>query len=203
MEYLDIYDAEGNYLGKELRSVVHQNALWHKTVHCWLYDKQGNVFFQIRKDSHTLYTTASGHLMASESIEQGFQREIKEELGILVDASDADFVMMNRFVMDKKRLDGSMFRDRAFANVYIDLYEGNYKDFAFDTEEVLGIAIVSAKDALSLFQKGSGSISGTLINASNEKEEKVFEIADFLVNEGETLLEKYGEILKKVISKTS
>jgi len=43
MEYLDIYDENGNYLGKEDRSIVHRDALWHKTVHCWLYDKYGNV----------------------------------------------------------------------------------------------------------------------------------------------------------------
>ena len=45
MEYLDIYDEQGNHLGKEERSIVHKNALWHKTVHAWLYDKLGNVYF--------------------------------------------------------------------------------------------------------------------------------------------------------------
>ena len=40
MEYLDIYDENENYIGKEERGIVHRDALWHKTVHCWLYDKQ-------------------------------------------------------------------------------------------------------------------------------------------------------------------
>lgn len=34
MEYLDIFDENGNYIGKETRENVHKNALWHKTVHC-------------------------------------------------------------------------------------------------------------------------------------------------------------------------
>ena len=37
-EYLDYYDENGNYLGKETRVKVHAGGLWHKTIHCWLYD---------------------------------------------------------------------------------------------------------------------------------------------------------------------
>ncbi len=48
MEYLDIYDESGNFLGKEERNVVHEKELWHKTVHCWLYTSDGYVFFQRR-----------------------------------------------------------------------------------------------------------------------------------------------------------
>lgn len=44
MEYLDIYDKNGHYLGKEDRNIVHRDALWYNTVHCWLYDKEGNTF---------------------------------------------------------------------------------------------------------------------------------------------------------------
>ena len=76
MEYLDIYDESGNHIGKEERNKVHQNALWHKTVHCWLFDSDGYVYFQIRHDEKALYTTASGHVMAGETLEQGFAREI-------------------------------------------------------------------------------------------------------------------------------
>lgn len=46
MEYLDIYDESGNFLGKEERNVVHEKGLWHKTVHCWLYTSDGYVFFK-------------------------------------------------------------------------------------------------------------------------------------------------------------
>ena len=77
MEYLDIYDENGKYLGKEERSIVHRDALWHKTVHCWLYDKEGNIYFQIRKDKEKLYTTASGHVQAGETVKEAFGREVK------------------------------------------------------------------------------------------------------------------------------
>lgn len=203
MEYLDIYDENGKFLGTEERGVVHSKGLWHKTVHCWLYDRDGNVFFQRRSDRGTLYTTSSGHLSAGESVTEAFQREIKEEIGLDIDASDATKVGVVPFQMDRVKEDGSIFKDRAFANVYVDLYEGNYEDFQMDENEVSGIVIVSAKDALDLFQKESGSIFGREISLDNTMIERDISFSEFLVNDGETALEKYGDVLKKIVELTS
>ena len=203
MEYLDIYDENGKFLGTEERGVVHSIGLWHKTVHCWLYDRDGNVFFQRRSDRGTLYTTSSGHLSAKESVTEAFQREIKEEIGLDIDASDATKVGVVSFQMDRVKEDGSIFKDRAFANVYVDLYEGNYEDFHMDENEVSGIVIVSAKDALDLFQKESGSIFGREISLDNTMIEREISFSEFLVNDGETALEKYGDVLKKIVELTS
>ena len=63
MEYLDYYDEDGNYLGYRTRDEVHKEGLWHNTVHCWLYEMDGSVYFQIRSSSHKFYTTASGHVL--------------------------------------------------------------------------------------------------------------------------------------------
>lgn len=206
MEYLDIYDENGVFLGTRERNVVHRDALWHKTVHCWLYDLNGNVFFQIRKDSQTLYTTASGHLQAGEDIKKGFAREIKEEIGISIDASDAEFVAMVPFVMDKTMPDGTVFKDRAFANVYVDLYEGDYSDFHMDPEEVSGLVLVNAIDTLSLFQKEAGKVEGRVLKEENGiiiESVQDIDFSEFLVNQHETALTKYGDILRKVIELTS
>lgn len=202
MEKLDIYNENGEFIGTEERDVVHEKGLWHKTVHCWLYDKEGNVFFQKRKDRGTLYTTASGHLSAGESVTEAFQREIKEEIGLNIDANDATLVNVVPFKLDRVKSDGSIFKDRAFANVYVDLYEGNYQDFTMDPNEVTAIVIVNAKDTLELFQKENGIIEGKEITLENEIIERNIDFKEFLVNEGETALEKYGEVLKKVIELT-
>lgn len=202
MELLDIYDEQGNHLGTEDRKIVHQHALWHKTVHCWLYDNEGNIFFQIRKDSGTLYTTASGHLKAGERISDGFAREIYEEIGIPIDASNATLVEVVPFVMDKPMKDGTFFKDRAFANVYVDLYEGDYQDFHFDPNEVSGLVCVNAKDTLQLFEEEKGSVMGKVITMgehTNLIQERAIDFSEFLVNAHETALGKYGNILKKVM----
>lgn len=202
MEQLDIYDETGKFLGVEDRNVVHEKGLWHKTVHCWLYDSYGRVFFQRRADRGTLYTTASGHLMAGETVQDGFHREIFEEIGIQIDSSDASLVGVVPFRMDKTKKDGSEFHDRAFANVYVDLYEGNFSDFHLDTNEVSSLVLVSAVDALSLFEKGEGSIPGIEIDSHNQAVTKDISFSEFLVNDGETAIEKYGDILRKIINIT-
>lgn len=205
MEYLDIYDEQGNWLGKEKRSIVHQDALWHKTVHCWLYDKSGNVFFQVRKEEGTLYTTASGHILAGETIQEGFAREMKEELGIEIDASDAIEVNVVPFIMDRINQNGSVFRDRAFANVYLDLYEGDYQDFELDSNEVSALVLVNAKEVYEMFLKKQGEVVEKVITCQenfNDVREQVIRFSDFLVNPQETAMGKYGMILEKVISMT-
>lgn len=206
MEYLDVYDENGNYVGKETRNIVHTKALWHNTVHCWLYDFKGNVYFQIRKDEGTFYTTASGHILAGESIKEGFGREIKEEIGIDIDYEKAVLVNVNKFVMDKVKKDGSIFKDRAFANVYVCLYGGNDKDFNFDINEVDGLIKVNALETLELLNGKIDNIVCKEIKRENDKiieKERVIYLTDFLVCAGEIASEKYGTILEKVISLTN
>ena len=204
MEYLDTYDEEKNFLGKQPRDYVHTNALWHNTVHCWLYDNAGNVYFQIRADEKTFYTTASGHVLAGETIKQAFGREIQEEIGININYNDAHHVSTVKYKMDKVKSDGSVFRDRAFANVY--LY--NYNDsepFNFDPAELDGLVKVNAKDTLTIFEEGHGEVPAEIITSENGKNVSTFRnvsFNEFLVNAHETAIEKYGDILKEVIKLT-
>jgi 8-oxo-dGTP pyrophosphatase MutT (NUDIX family) len=205
MEYLDYYDEEGNYLGFKSRDEVHKEGLWHNTVHCWLYDESGKIYFQIRKDLGTFYTTASGHVLKGETIKEAFKREIFEEIGVEIDSSDATLVDVVTWKMDKVKKDGSIFKDRAKANVYVDLYEDDINKFNFDLNEVLGLVKVSARDALSLFEIGTGTIPAEIITKENgniKVERREVDANEFLVNEHENLYDKYSDVLKKVIELT-
>ncbi len=206
MEYLDVYDEEKKYLGRQTRDDVHSKALWHNTVHCWLYDSNGNIYFQIRADEKKFYTTASGHVLAGETIKEGFGREIKEEIGIELDYDKAELVDIVIWKMDKEKADGSVFRDRAFANVYIYNYDKkNFENFKFD-DELDGVVKVNAKEMLELIKKGSGKIGAELIIKENNKNIKInrnVDLSEFLVNINETAIEKYGYVLNKVIEVSS
>lgn len=204
MEYLDTYDENKNFLGKQPRDYVHQNGLWHNTVHCWLYDNTGNIYFQIRSDEKTFYTTASGHVLAGETVKEAFGREIKEEIGVDIDYENADLVNIVTWKMDKQKADGTMFKDRAFANVYVHEYKGDYREFNFDSE-VDGVVKVNAKQALELFKNETGKINAEIItteNGKNVQTEREVDFNEFLVNKHETAIGKYGDILNKVISIT-
>lgn len=204
MEYLDYYDEDGNYLGYKSRDEVHKEGLWHNTVHCWLYENDGSIYFQIRSDSHKFYTTASGHVLKGETIKEAFRREIKEEIGLDIDSSDATLVSINVWKMDKLKND-VLIKDRAKANIYIDLFEGNINSFNFDPKEVLGVVKVKADEALNLFKSGSGKIKAEIITTKdnkNIKENKMVSIDDFLVMKDENAYDKYKDVLNKVIEVT-
>lgn len=205
MEKLDIYDENGQHLGTEDRAIVHWDALWHKTVHCYLYDAKGSIFFQIRKKEGKLYTTASGHILAGETVKEGFGREIEEEIGIKVDYDKATLIDIVHFVMDRPEKDGSVFRDRAFANVYCFEIADDEQEFKFDETELFGLVKLDAKDTLDLLKKESGSIEGTVISLKDgviSREVQTIDFDRFLVNPGETAITKYGTVLKKIISLT-
>lgn len=206
MEYLDVYDEEKNFIGKYSREYVHQNALWHNTVHCWLYDKDGNIYFQLRKDEGKMYTTASGHVLSGETIKEAFGREVKEEIGIDVLYDMAVLVDVFVFKMDKEKSDGSIFRDRAFSNVYVCSYDGNELDFNFDLEEVSGVVKVLASDVLKLFNDSVTELSSIVIENIDNKNIsscKTITKKDFLLNKGENLIDKYGAVLEKVVNLTN
>lgn len=205
MEELDYYDEEGNYLGVATRDVVHRDGLWHKTVQNWLYTKDGKVLFQIRKDNGKFYTTASGHVDKGESIEEAFAREIKEEIGLDCDAKDAKMIELVTWRMDKVKKDGTIMKDRAKSSFFIVPYDGDYTDFTFDTNEVLGIVEVDAEDALKLFQNEIAEIDATLIiaeNGHNEVSKRKVKLDEFLVLENETAMDKYGNVLKNILEVT-
>ena len=203
MEFLDIYDENGVHFGKEERTEVHKNGLWHKTVHCWLFDSDGYVYFQIRHDEKTLYTTASGHIMAGETVEQGFAREIKEEIGYEVPYTKAIHLETFKFYLDKIKKDGSEFHDRVFANIYACEFDGDISKFDYDPNELDGLVKVKADEALELFRKEEGQIDGYLIEKQDGKmvmNFKKVDFKDFLVNKGETALGKYGNVLNGIIN---
>lgn len=205
MEYLDIYTEDGNFVGKEERSIVHRDALWHKTVHCWLYDTSGNIYFQIRKKEGKFYTTASGHIQAGETVPEGFKREIKEEIGIDVDINNCIMVDIVKFVMDRDEGDGTTFRDRAFANVYICDFEDDISEFDFDLDEIKGLVKMKATDVLNIITDKITEIPATYITLEDgeyKPSDKIVSAADFLVNPGETIEGKYGDVVRKVIEVT-
>lgn len=199
IEKLDIYDEYINFLGSENRDVVHQKGHWHKTVHCWLYDEEGNVYFQIRADSNKLYTTASGHVLAGETIKQAFKREVFEEIGVNASSDDAQLVEINVWKMDKMK-NGEAFVDRAFANVYINKISKDYVGFKFDCEEVLGVVKIKAKDCLELLLGNINDVDAKKIT-NDGTEDMIVNIDDFLIFKNELGILKYGKILSAIIAK--
>ncbi|MCM1052913.1 MAG: NUDIX domain-containing protein [Ruminococcus sp.] len=200
MEYLDAYDENGNFLGKYSREEVHEKGMWHNTIHCWIYDNDNNVYFQVRSDDGKLYTTASGHVRSGETIKEAFGRETKEEIGIDVNYEEAELIRINHWKMDKEK-NGKMTHDRAFSNIHILNIKEEPKIFNFTDGEVIGVVKLNASETLKLFNKEASSIKGTFINKNHEHITKDFTLNDFLLWSGEEAITKYGYIVDEINKK--
>lgn len=202
-ELLDIYDENGNHLGTENRNIVHQNGLWHKTIHCWIIKDKKNILFQKRSSTlldnpDKLYTTVSGHIQAGESLEDAFNREVTEELGIEIRNPHKLYELP--YSADFMKKDNSEFHDRAFSNVFIALCDTPLTDYHLQEEELDGIVEVDIHEVLSLFKDELESISGTGYikeNDSYKLNDLTLTKDNFLSLSHETHLTKYGRVLEE------
>ena len=215
-EMLDVYDANRRMIGVADRNVVHNAGLWHKTVHCWVAITSGPgkhwMVFQRRarkidNNPGKLYTTASGHVSAGESLTDAFAREIHQEIGIDVaiapDCRDVEFFYETVWVADISKTDGTPFIDRVFANVYCARFENSvrilvddldfWRQFHFDDGEVDSLVAIRTDDFIGLCDDVRVDITGMEWNGVNVREIKLT-AGDFVVNAGETLEGKYKRI---------
>ncbi len=97
MEYFDIYDKDGNHIGRALRQECHGNpALIHRTAHVIVFNQAGDaVLLQKRSENKDIQpgkwdTAVGGHLAEGEDYLSGACREMSEELGVKVEPEDLE-----------------------------------------------------------------------------------------------------------------
>lgn len=54
-ERIDIYDENNIRIGDEMKSIAHQQALWHRSAHIWIIDGQGNMLLQRRSEDKATF----------------------------------------------------------------------------------------------------------------------------------------------------
>jgi len=199
MEKLDIYDEYMNKIGTENRDIVHQQGLWHKTVHCWMYDDAGNIYFQIRADSGKLYTTASGHVLAGETVRDAFRREIREEIGLDTNVENAIPLDVIFWRQDKPQKN---WHDRAFSHVYMNKLPQDFTAFNFQQEEVSGIVRIKAADCLDLLMDKKTVVRATKITQNDSTDVDITK-QDFLTAPDENAVVKYGFVLQSIVQNTN
>jgi 16S rRNA (adenine1518-N6/adenine1519-N6)-dimethyltransferase len=91
-ELFDVVNEQNVVIGQKPRGEVHAEGLRHRAVHVFVVNKRGQVYLQKRshlKDVHPLTwdSSASGHLDVGESYANCAIRELREELGIEVPAT--------------------------------------------------------------------------------------------------------------------
>ena len=89
-EYFDLVDTNNNLLGKsKLRKDVHRDGDWHRAIHLWIQNSNGDLLLQKRSKEKKLFPNlwhmaVAGHVEHPTSLDcvQTCIKEAKEELGI-------------------------------------------------------------------------------------------------------------------------
>jgi len=92
-EVFDLVNERNEVIGQLTRGEIHAKRLLHRAVHIFVINSRGKIYLQLRshlKDVSPLKwdSSAAGHLDAGEGYEVAALREIEEEIGLRVPATE-------------------------------------------------------------------------------------------------------------------
>ena len=146
-EFLDLLDENGKKTGKtKLREEVHRDGDWHKAVHIWIINNNGNILLQRRyptKDSNPnmLDISCAGHLIAGDESILGAIRELKEELNLDINADELQFIK----TIKRSRNYTKSFINNEFDDMYILRTNKKIEEMKYQEEEISEIFYVTYK----------------------------------------------------------
>ena len=147
-EYLDIVDENGNLTGeKELRSVVHAKGLWHWVAGVYFYRLNRNrieLIVNLRsknKDHHPneWMPRFGGHVESRSTIEETAIKEIREEIGIIINQKD--------LIIGIKKVHNNP-NNREIGRVFYYNFNDNINKLSFDDGEVQEVKWMSEDEII-------------------------------------------------------
>ena len=97
-ENVDIFDRDDRPAGRiATKRQAHEQGLWHRSAHIWIYDRRGNILMQKRSASKDTFPglwdiSVAGHISAGESPLEGALREMREEIGLEVPPEEPEYL---------------------------------------------------------------------------------------------------------------
>ncbi|MDO5291465.1 MAG: NUDIX domain-containing protein [bacterium] len=145
LEFFDLRDQEGNPTGKrKARVLAHQDGDLHGTSHIWVARECNNngyeLLLQKRSATKDAYpgcydVSSAGHLDIGETYLEAAIREAREELGLLVDEQDLEFVGMHDVYMEEEFYH-KPFRNHELSAIYLYKVTNSDQQFTLQKEEV-------------------------------------------------------------------
>src|SRR6185436_11316394 len=89
-EIFDVVNEQDEVIGRNTRSEVHRLGLRHRAVHVLIFNAKGEIFLQKRSQTKDTFpgawdSSASGHLDTGEDYDACAIRELREEIGLIID----------------------------------------------------------------------------------------------------------------------
>lgn len=149
-EMIDQYNMRGEKIGVVDKMIAHRDGLWHKSVHVWIINENGEVLLQYRCSDKSLYpdtwdASFAGHIGAGESSIEAVIREGKEELGIDVDLEKLEYIFTNKEILVYNDIDS-----REYVDIFILRQDIKVEDLVYQEEEVGGSKYVNTEEFFDL-----------------------------------------------------
>lgn len=168
-EILDVVDKNGKVIGSAPRGECHNNPkLIHQVVHCWLFNKRGQVLWQQRsliKDSSpgAWDMSCGGHVPSGEKPKDTLKRELAEELGI----EKVDFHLVDKYVQGNDKQTELIY-------LYYAVVNRSANSFKLQKEEVEKVQWVDINEAQKKHVEGEVESTGWIISQVSKILQHVF-----------------------------
>jgi isopentenyldiphosphate isomerase len=138
-DMVDCIDADGVPTGQSKpRTSVHQDGDWHRTVHVWIVNSLGEVLFQKRSMLKESFpgmwdVSSAGHIESNETSIAAAERELHEEIGVIVVPQDLRFLFSLKNTSNQHE---GTFIDNEISDVYLVCRDIDVQDIPLQTSEV-------------------------------------------------------------------
>lgn len=149
MEMVDVFTADGIKTTTVIsRNQAHSKGLWHRTVHIWIKNSNGDLLLQKRSSTKETHPglwdiSCAGHLSAGDSSIEAALREMKEELGISCRSNTLKllFTLPQQYISPNHRV-----FDNEITDVFLLTKTIEEHDVSPDPEEVAEVAVFPVND---------------------------------------------------------
>ncbi|SDX91169.1 Isopentenyldiphosphate isomerase [Lutibacter oricola] len=149
-ELVDILNVNGKPSGETcMKSYAHKNGIYHASAHIWIFNNSEEILIQKRASDKDTFPnfwdiSVAGHISAGEKPLTSAIREVEEEIGLNVDASQLKFIgTYNKKVIHNKHL-----IDNELHYIYICKLDLDVKSLKIQAEEVSAIKMIHLNDLI-------------------------------------------------------
>ena len=144
-ELVDVVNERDEVIGQEMKSKCHKEGILHRISAIFLFNSHGKIWLQTRAKGKVgagrLDFSASGHLGAGDSYDEGAYREMQEELGIKVKLK-----LIGKELHDNYLFEGHNVRH--LTSLYTGRYDGSFNLQEEELEKVEAFSIKEIKEMM-------------------------------------------------------